>query len=752
MFRRKTPEKPESRGADRPAGRSFKADLAARLGDWQGWLNLALMFAVLEVAVLSIEQANWIEHLPSLTLTLILAVLLVRALDVLRVHSLIIHLAALLVGAPVVMWQVGSLKGDPTYYFAVFLAAVIWVTGYLSAWFALRRKNAWIGVGLGGLVVVVNLSNLPMHYYVYFGYYFVAAVFFVVHTRMIKRRQAAERSARYSGRGLLYFVSSLACIVIIAVGVSWLMPEVRFPQFQTMVASKILWKQDLEQSRFNFFASVPSKQSLNTNSMRLNLPFGTSWHAGDRIDFIVNSSRPSYWQVRAYDVYTADGWENSPVTDSVLKSKARWESDAPPENSETVTYMVTPNIKTDALLTSGSFLAATKPVLVQSGEGGVIGVMAQHILSAGERYSVTASVARATPEQLDAAGENYAQAILDSYLQLPTDFPDSVRELSENITANATTPYEKVLKINEYLSGIPYGTDIEEPPEGQDGVEYFLFVEKTGFCVHYASAMAVMLRSVGVPARLAIGYLPGDPGEENGEYILRDRYYHAWPQVYFPGYGWVDIEATPSSSESAGYSAVPLSGPVVSSDTIRQLPQWEVWFNPALFGVDMGQGGAGLDAASGSGAVKKPAGPWAFAVPLGQSLIIILIIGFFLAVGAAPFLLLRSSFFRWAWRVDRANLATVTYEKMCRLGAMMKLGPRPQQTPLEYTAALEAEFPGQAKELREITQAYLDSRFGGRKGYPGLFEEARILKARRTVFEKIMGRLTQVEKIFRGRL
>lgn len=742
MFnKRKKDEQPEKRSLK-------KASLKFRMGDWRGWLNLLLLFAMLEIAVLSLERAQWITPQPSLTLVLILSMLMVWALVVCRLHSLLIHILALIIGALVTIWQVNSFQTSDVFYFAVFLTSITWVMGYLSTWFLLRKINAWVAVCFGAVVVLVNLSNLPGRYYMYFGFYVVAAIFLIVQTRIVKRQYSPEQSARYTGRGLIYFISTLLCLVIVAVAVSWAMPDVRFPQLQTIIATKILWKQDIEQSRFNFFNAVPSKQSLTTNSMRLDLPFEASWHQGDRIDYIVSADSPSYWQVRAYDVYTARGWENSPVTDFILKSKHAWEGKEPPLNTEKVIYTVTPNIKTDVLLTSGSFISTNKPVLVQVGPGDIIGVMSSHVLSAGEQYSVTAAIARATPKQLGAAGDNYSKLNVDSYLQLPADFPESIRQLSANITANATTPYKKVLAINTFLSRIPYDTDIKAPPEGADGVEYFLFTQKSGFCVHFASAMAIMLRSVGVPTRLAIGYLPGEPGAELGEYVLRDRFYHAWPQVYFPEYGWVDIEATPSSTESAG-SAVALSEPVVSSDTIRELPQWDVWLYPNLYGFDAGGGNV---AAPSADSIKGPRGPWAFASQLGQSLLIIFIIVFFVVLLMVPFLVLRSSFFRWVWKVDRSDLAAVTYERLCQLGMMLKLGPRSNQTPLEYAAVLAAEFPEQAKEVQEITQAYLERQFGRGEGKLDLFNEARLLKARCNLFTKLMSRLTQVEKIFRGRL
>jgi hypothetical protein len=129
--------------------------------------------------------------------------------------------------------------------------------------------------------------------------------------------------------------------------------------------------------------------------------------------------------------------------------------------------------------------------------------------------------------------------------------------------------------------------------------------------------------------------------------------------------------------------------------------------------------------------------------------IIIVIIVLFLMV---IWLFVRSSFYRWLWRVNRADLAFETYKKLCQLGMMIKIGPRPQQTPLEYSAVLVEEFPERAGEIQEITQAYLERQFGGKKGKLDIFNEARLLKARRNLFDKLMTRLTQVEKVFRGRL
>ena len=161
-------------------------------------------------------------------------------------------------------------------------------------------------------------------------------------------------------------------------------------------------------------------------------------------------------------------------------------------------------------------------------------------------------------------------------------------------------------------------------PDGADAVEDFLFTQQKGFCLHFASAMTVMLRSVGVPARLAVGYIPGDPGAEPGTYILRDKYYHAWTQVYFPGYGWIDFEPTPSGIPG---SQVQTSTPLVSSSSLSQLSEAD-YLNLA-YGAQFNN--PGNNAAASPGVNRVISGKLPFAKILG--LIVIILLGALAAVG-----------------------------------------------------------------------------------------------------------------------
>src|SRR6185503_16042423 len=142
--------------------------------------------------------------------------------------------------------------------------------------------------------------------------------------------------------------------------------------------------------------------------------------------------------------------------------------------------------------------------------------------------------------------------VTESYLQLPADFSSRIRELAEEITAEAETPYDKAGAITRYLrENIEYAATVPPPPRNTYTLEWILFEHKQGYCVYYATSEILMLRSLGIPARMAVGFAQGegistrdinlreDAGFTAGAYTVRKKNAHAWPEVYFPGIGWV---------------------------------------------------------------------------------------------------------------------------------------------------------------------------------------------------------------------
>ena len=154
-------------------------------------------------------------------------------------------------------------------------------------------------------------------------------------------------------------------------------------------------------------------------------------------------------------------------------------------------------------------------------------------VKAGNTYALTSSVPLTKPEELREAGTGYPIWIAERYTQLPADLPQRVRDRGAEWTAGQETPYDKAKAIEDNLRQFTYTTFVDPPAFNADGVDHFLFNLGEGYSEYFASTMTVLLRSQGVPARLATGYTTGEMVEED-TYLVRDSNAHAWVEVYFP--------------------------------------------------------------------------------------------------------------------------------------------------------------------------------------------------------------------------
>jgi transglutaminase-like putative cysteine protease len=175
----------------------------------------------------------------------------------------------------------------------------------------------------------------------------------------------------------------------------------------------------------------------------------------------------------------------------------------------------------------------------------------------GARYTVTSRQPRATETSLRASQASIVpDAVLAQYAQ-PAPTTDRVRALAQRITAGAPTAYDKVRAIEQWLGdNTEYSLDAPLSPSDRDVVDHFVFDSRLGWCEQVASTLVVMLRDVGVPARVATGFVTGDHDPLTGRYVVRERDAHAWAEVYFPGVGWQGFDPTAS---------VPLAGEATSA-------------------------------------------------------------------------------------------------------------------------------------------------------------------------------------------
>ncbi len=141
----------------------------------------------------------------------------------------------------------------------------------------------------------------------------------------------------------------------------------------------------------------------------------------------------------------------------------------------------------------------------------------------------------------------HADAITKKYTQIPEQLPERIIDLAQIITRDQDNNYDKVKAIEAYLaSNYDYTLTPGDPIEGNDFVDTFLFENKQGYCTYFATALAVLTRSIGIPSRYVEGYvMPPSPKSQQNTYIITDKSAHAWVEVYFEGIGWIRFEATP---------------------------------------------------------------------------------------------------------------------------------------------------------------------------------------------------------------
>jgi transglutaminase-like putative cysteine protease len=162
-------------------------------------------------------------------------------------------------------------------------------------------------------------------------------------------------------------------------------------------------------------------------------------------------------------------------------------------------------------------------------------------------YAVRSRIVIPTPEELDQV-EFLAPPTYGEWTELPADLHPRIGEMAERWTSDATSEYRKVLAIQQHFQdgSFVYSTDVE-PADDADALLEFLTQTRTGFCQHYSSAMAVMVRALGLPARIGVGYRPGTR-QEDGSYLVQSDDAHVWVQVLFPGYGWLPFEPEAGST------------------------------------------------------------------------------------------------------------------------------------------------------------------------------------------------------------
>lgn len=458
-------------------------------------------------------------------------------------------------------------------------ATLFWYLGYNAAWHIFRYDRVLPVIFPPGMIIITNTvyysgDNNILPYLVIYTF---LALLLVVRSYLEAREwEWYTQGIRVPKKVRRQFNVVGSSLALLAVLIGWSVPsgdlEQRLDAFQQfMQADPLVQMSELWNRLFSTIDAYGPVTADYYGGDSLEL--SGAIQLGDQIalEVVAPPDRRYYWRSRIFDTYDNGRWNSLP--------QKRVEDPEEPfeigfEQSSLAAREPVQQTFTLGLNASRLVYAAPQPLSVDlpvrsdlrfltsdENSATVHVIRPYRVLQRGETYTATSLMSTATASQLRNAGENYPQWVRETQLYVPPSVPTRVFALAQQIVneAGAVTPYDKSKAIERWLrANIVYDEDIPQPPAGQDPVDWVLFDYRRGYCNYYASAMIMMLRAQGVPARMGAGFAQGD--WDGSRFVVRERDAHTWVEVYFPGYGWIEFEPTAAQA--------PLDrGDTISQDT-----------------------------------------------------------------------------------------------------------------------------------------------------------------------------------------
>lgn len=561
----------------------------------EGWFSFFLLALVVYSTIWCVQAVNWVNHLGLLTpITALGLIFGVIAAKQQRIPRVLIHILAFLLGVLLAFWQTSSADyagsasalinsmrawtqlafggGTSTddSIFLFFILALGFLLAYTSTWLVYRTRSPWLMLLANAIVLLINLSNIDAGYVIFLVIYLVAALL------LLLRFNLYESSVRWKRQGLRCsedlnweFMQAGALISLGILVFSWLLPwgyvnqqasQVWSAENNPWVVAQNLWNRLLSVSG----GSTPQNNGTFANTLTLG---GNPNLANIPVFQVKTGDGNQYLLSVTYDRYDgAKNWSNTAQGGLATKANTIISdgSTALRQVSQTIKVINPPGVQYPYLF-GASQIASTDQnthLSVNKADGEIVAWLRDNgRLAAGDVYTVVSYVSsadlkslRSVPMPRDAptlppdydgsVPVNYFDSdTVALYTKVPPGLSTQIRDLALQITANATNMYDKVTALENYLrTHYTYDTAITAPPPGVEATYWFLFQSKRGFCNYFASAMTLMARELGIPARIAAGYTYGKYNPSTGAWDISGTDAHAWTQIYFAGYGWVNFE------------------------------------------------------------------------------------------------------------------------------------------------------------------------------------------------------------------
>ena len=557
---------------------------------WWDLPAVLILLVAVYLAGLRLVATDWTEELQIIPTVAVGAILAGLALGQSLFSRRQVAVFSLIFGLFIIGWQMGDLMGggilwlervtnlggrlgislqnvvrqravtDPI-LFVFLMASLYWILCSHAGYSLTRYANAWRAtLPLGAALFIIHIHDpfWPTRSWFVAGYIFLALLLVsrahFLHSRATWKENRTHLPP-YVGLDFLKATMLAGAIMIL---LAWTVPALA----ATVPPAEQAWQRmsrPIAQARSeftNFFAALRATSGIVSDYYGDTLPLGRGNTLTEQVVLtVIAPPRPLagvryYWRARVYDEWDGSRWTTFPTIRQEMSPEdfalpfaeleGRWEAG----------FQFYPGIPIGTLYTAPQPQWISRPVdaeIIVNSDNSVDlhALNSVPVVRPGEVYEVQSSLTNVTISQLRAAGTVYPDWIRERYFDIPNTITPRTLELAQEIAADYDNPYDKTAAVTQWLrDNITYSETIPTPPQNRDILDWMLFHLQQGFCNYYATAEIILLRSLGIPARIAVGFAQGEVSREDNTYTVRQRDAHAWPEVFFPGVGWVEFEPT----------------------------------------------------------------------------------------------------------------------------------------------------------------------------------------------------------------
>jgi transglutaminase-like putative cysteine protease len=744
------------------AGRRLRRSF--HLAPDEGWLPLLLLAVAVYSVVYSVTSAIVIEHSNILLLTTALGLLCGLLVAKSRnLPQVALHIGACILGYWLALFATGLLayhvsiltilanlrsviangfalagSQESTMVFLFYLAFLCFFLGYFGAWLIYRAHLPWLVALVYIAIMIVNLNYIAKRDLAFLMVLLVGSLLL-----LIARVHLANQLLQWKNEGLYTdrvwlrsltsrFLRITALFALLILPLSWLLPVAGEP------ASGVAFWNGLDNAWANLtHGNLPALNNpgnlfspynppTNFFGDQLTITGSVNLPHGPVLSYMAGFAQGEYLEGFTFDSFDGHTWTaQAAAASQSYQAMARLPLDNTGASYHTLTTTITviqPPEGTKHFIFApaqpGSF---TVPVTVFTAAIGTItsAWTQTAALRPQEHYQVTSEVSLTSPADLAlvaftrddqatwAADPNY-QALRQYYLQTPAHLSPEVLSTAQTWTAGAQDVYSAVLALQKHLNNaadFTYAVTNPPVPQDIDAVTWLLH-SRRGYCTYYATAMTVMARLLGIPARVVNGFSQGQYSAQQRAWIVDGSDAHSWVQVYFPGTGWVNFDPTPGFSLNTSTSTTtPPATTIVTPTPVHLTPTPGNGKAPTQPTIPP-HGSSSSGATSGT---VLTAGN----LFLAFSLLCLLCSCVVLTLAVARY---RSG------RPSSSPIASV-YVRLCRLAGLIGMPPAVWQTPYEFTFVLCRRFPQAATVLRRVADLFVRERWASPEQAPAPGEQ-----------------------------